>query len=133
MTLVPGQFAEEQQKVLGEVALAYRPVKQAPIEPAETRPEISRRDQKTENDAVDAAMAEYRRLVPDAPAGSHDADLAGVCRGHQDDRGGDQCEPEMVLARSGCLTAFLRKDHLWLKRRKKSQNGLRWRVYGMFY
>ena len=41
-----------------------------------TRAEISLRDQKRENEAVDAAMAEYRRLVPHAPAGSHDADLA---------------------------------------------------------
>jgi hypothetical protein len=33
-----------------------------------TRAEISLRDQKRENDAVDVAMAEYRRLVPDAPS-----------------------------------------------------------------
>ena len=44
MTLVPGRLAEEQRKVLREVALAYRRVMRAPAEPAVTRAEISRRD-----------------------------------------------------------------------------------------
>ena len=66
MTLVPGHFAEEQRKILREVALAYRRVMRAPQEPAVTRAEISRRDQKRESEALAAAAAEYRRLNPSA-------------------------------------------------------------------
>jgi hypothetical protein len=66
MTLVPGHLAEEQRKVMREVALAYRRVMRAPQEPAVTRAEISRRDQKRQSDALAAATAEYRRLSPSA-------------------------------------------------------------------
>jgi hypothetical protein len=68
-----------------------------------TRAEISLRDQKRENDAVDVAMAEYRRLVPDAPARSHDADLALSAEVNRMNRGGEQRKPEMVLVRTGCV------------------------------
>jgi len=66
MTLVPGHLHEEQRKVLREVALAYRRVMRAPQEPAVTRAEISRRDQKRQSEALAAATAEYRRLSPSA-------------------------------------------------------------------
>ena len=66
MTLVPGHLAEEQRKVLREVALAYRRVMPAPAEPAVTRAEISRRDQKHQSEALATATAEYRRLNPSA-------------------------------------------------------------------
>jgi hypothetical protein len=66
MTLVPGHFPEEQQEVLREVALAYRRVMRAPLEPAVTPAEISRRDQKRQSDALAAATAVYRRLNPSA-------------------------------------------------------------------
>ena len=66
MTLLPGHFVEEQQNVLREVALAYRRVMRAPQEPAVTRAEISRRDQKRQSEALAAATAEYRRLNPSA-------------------------------------------------------------------
>ena len=52
MTLLPGHLAEEHRKVLREVALAYRPVMRAPQEPAVTRAEISRRDQKRQSEAL---------------------------------------------------------------------------------
>jgi hypothetical protein len=68
MTLVPGHLHEEQRKVLREVALAYRRVMRAPQEPAVTRAEISRRDQKRQSEALAAATAEYRRLSPYATA-----------------------------------------------------------------
>jgi hypothetical protein len=63
MTLLPGHFAEEQQNVLREVALAYRRVMRAPQEPAVTRAEISRRDQNRQSEALAAATAEYRRRI----------------------------------------------------------------------
>ena len=64
MTLMPGHLAEEQRKILREVALAYRRVMRAPQEPAVTRAEISLRDQKRQSEAIAAATAEYRRLSP---------------------------------------------------------------------
>jgi len=64
MTLMPGHFPEDQQNVLREVALAYRRVMRAPPEPAVTRAEISRRDQKRQSEALAAATAVYRRLSP---------------------------------------------------------------------
>jgi hypothetical protein len=70
MTLVPGHLAEEQRKVLREVALAYRRVIRAPQESAVTRAEISRRDQKRQDEALAAATAEYRRLSPYATGDS---------------------------------------------------------------
>jgi hypothetical protein len=66
MTLTPGHLPEEQQKILRAVALAYRRVIRAPAEAAETRAEISRRDQKRQSEALAAATAEYRRLCPTA-------------------------------------------------------------------
>jgi hypothetical protein len=48
MTLTPGHFPEVQRKILREVALTYR---------------RARRAGKGQNEAVDAAIAEYRRLV----------------------------------------------------------------------
>jgi hypothetical protein len=44
-------------------------VKRAPAEPAVTRAEISRRDQKRQSKALAAATAEYRRLNPSASDG----------------------------------------------------------------
>ena len=67
MTLLPGHLAEEHRKVLREVALAYRRVMRAPQEPAVTRAEISRRDQKRQSDTLAAATAvkkDCRRLRP---------------------------------------------------------------------
>ena len=66
MTLMPGHFPDEQQKVLREVALAYRRVMREPQEPAVTSAEISRRDQKRQSEALAAATAEYLRLNPSA-------------------------------------------------------------------
>jgi len=66
MTLTPGHLPEEQRKILRAVALAYRRVMRAPVEPASTRAEISRRDQKRQSEALAAATAEYRRLSPSA-------------------------------------------------------------------
>jgi hypothetical protein len=66
MTLMPGHLPEEQRKILRAVALAYRRVMRAPQEPAVTRAEISRRDQKRQSEALAAATAEYRRLSPSA-------------------------------------------------------------------
>jgi hypothetical protein len=62
MTLTPGHLLEEHRKILRAVALAYRRVMRAPAEPAATRAEISRRDQKRQSEALAAATAEYRRL-----------------------------------------------------------------------
>jgi hypothetical protein len=67
MTLKPAHFPEEDRNILRAVALAYRRVKRAPLEPAMTRGETSRRDQQRESDALAAATAEYRRLDPSAP------------------------------------------------------------------
>jgi hypothetical protein len=64
MTLLPGHLSEEQRTVLREVVLAYRRVMRAPQEPAVTRAEISRRDQKRQSEALAAATAEYQRLNP---------------------------------------------------------------------
>jgi len=61
------QLAEEQRQILRAVALAYRRVMRAPFEPAATRAEVSRRDQKRQEEALAAATAEYRRLDPSAP------------------------------------------------------------------
>ena len=63
---MPGHLPKEQQKILRAVALAYRRVMRAPAEAAETRAEISRRDQKHQSEALAAATAEYRRLSPAA-------------------------------------------------------------------
>ena len=52
--------------VLRAVALASRRVMRSPREPASTRAEIARRDQKRQDAAVAAATAEYRRLSPSA-------------------------------------------------------------------
>ena len=60
VTLVPGHLPEEQQKILRAVALAYRRVMRSPREPASTRGEIARRDQKRQSEALAAATAEYR-------------------------------------------------------------------------
>jgi hypothetical protein len=49
MTRTPGHLTEEQRKVLRQVALTYRRVQRAG---------------KGQNDAVDGAIAEYRRLNP---------------------------------------------------------------------
>jgi hypothetical protein len=67
MTLLSGHFHEDQQKVLREAALAYRRVMQAPLEPAVSHAEISRRDQKRQSDTLAAATAvkkDCRRLRP---------------------------------------------------------------------
>jgi hypothetical protein len=69
MTLTLGHLPEEQRKILRAVALAYRRVMRAPQEPAETRAEISGRDQKRQSEALAAATAEYRRLMVLARAG----------------------------------------------------------------
>jgi len=66
VTLVPGHLTGDQRQILRAVALAYRRVIRAPAEPAETRAEISRRDQKRQREALAAATAEYRRLSPSA-------------------------------------------------------------------
>jgi hypothetical protein len=66
MTLSPGHLTDEQRNILRAVALAYRRVMRAPPEPAATRAEISRRDQKRQTEALAAATPEYRRLGPDA-------------------------------------------------------------------
>jgi len=60
------QLDDEQQKMLRAVALAYRRVMLAPYEPAATRAEVSRRDQRRQEEALAAATAEYRRLDPSA-------------------------------------------------------------------
>ena len=52
MSITPGHLPEEQR------------VMRAPQEPAVTRAEISRRDQKRQSEALAAATAEYRRLSP---------------------------------------------------------------------
>lgn len=78
-------------------------MKRAPLEPTVTRAEISLRDQKRENEAVDAAMAEYRRLVPHAPAGSHDAELAVSGQVNRMIAGGDLYRSEVVLGGAGCV------------------------------
>lgn len=57
---------EDQQKILRAVALAYRRVMRSAREPALTRAEIARRDQKRQAEALAAATAEYRRLSPSA-------------------------------------------------------------------
>jgi hypothetical protein len=62
--LTPGHLPEEQQKILRAVALAYRQVIRASSEAAETRAEVSRRDQKRHAEPLAAAAAEYRRLSP---------------------------------------------------------------------
>jgi hypothetical protein len=49
MPLMPGHLPEKQQKILRAVALTYR---------------RARRAGKHQNEAVDAAIAEYRRLSP---------------------------------------------------------------------
>jgi hypothetical protein len=49
MSITPGHLTEEQRKILREVALTYR---------------RARRAGKHQNEAVDAAIAEYRRLSP---------------------------------------------------------------------
>jgi hypothetical protein len=49
MTLTPGHLPEEQRKILRQVALTYR---------------RARRAGKGQNEAVDAAIPEYRRLSP---------------------------------------------------------------------
>ena len=51
MTLKPGHLHEEQRKILRAVALTYR---------------RTRRAGKHQNEAVNAAIAEYRRLSPSA-------------------------------------------------------------------
>jgi len=83
MTLMPRHFDEEQWRVLREVALAYRRVMRAPKAPAETRAEISLRDQKRQAEALAAAEAAYRPPSPFA-TGDHLA-----LSGHSHDRGGD--------------------------------------------
>jgi hypothetical protein len=55
MTLKPGHLNEEQGKILREVALTYR---------------RARRAGKDQSEAVDAAIAEYRRLSRSLPATS---------------------------------------------------------------
>jgi hypothetical protein len=67
MKVTPAHFPEEHRNILRAVALAYRRVKRAPLEPAMTRGEVSRRDQRRESDALAAATADYRRLDPSAP------------------------------------------------------------------
>jgi len=67
MTLTPGHLTNEQRKILRAVALAYRRVMRAPVEPASTRGEISRRDQRRQTEALAAVTSEYRRLNPSAP------------------------------------------------------------------
>jgi hypothetical protein len=64
MTLTVWHLTDEQRKIVRAVALAYRRVMRAPAEPAATRGEISRRDQKRQSEALAAATAEYRRLSP---------------------------------------------------------------------
>src|SRR5690349_23226202 len=64
MTLMPGHLAEDQQKILRAVALAYRRVMREPQEPAATRDEEARLAQKRQSEALAAATAEYRRLSP---------------------------------------------------------------------
>jgi hypothetical protein len=66
MTLTTGHLPEEQRKVLRAVALVYRRVIREPKEPATPRAEISRRDQKRQDEALAAATAKYRRLSPHA-------------------------------------------------------------------
>src|SRR5262245_17812309 len=46
VTLTPGHLPEDQQKTLRAIALAYRRVMRSAREPASTRAEIARRDQK---------------------------------------------------------------------------------------
>jgi hypothetical protein len=71
MTLTPEHLPEEQRKILREVALTYR---------------RARRAGKRQSEAVDAAIAEYRRLSPFAPA----IRLRGG-------GGGDQRQSQLVL------------------------------------
>jgi len=63
----PERLAEKQRKILRAVALTYRRVMRASYGPAATRAEVSRRDQKRQEEALAAATAEYRRLDPSAP------------------------------------------------------------------
>jgi hypothetical protein len=56
----------EQRKILRAVALAYRRVMCAPVEPGATRAEEARLAQKASDEALAAATAEYRRLSPGA-------------------------------------------------------------------
>jgi len=67
-SLKPEHLADEQRKILRPVALAYRRVMRAPAEAAVTRAEISRRDQKRQNEALAAATAGYRRVGSRQPA-----------------------------------------------------------------
>jgi hypothetical protein len=53
MTLTPGHFPDEQRSVLRAVALAYRRAYRAGA---------------SHGECCDAAMQEYRRVYPDAPA-----------------------------------------------------------------
>jgi hypothetical protein len=57
----PGHLTEEQRKILGAVALAYRRAMRAPAEPAATRAEASRLAHKRQSEALAVATAEYRR------------------------------------------------------------------------
>jgi hypothetical protein len=53
-----------------------------------------------QNEAVDAAIAEYRRLSPFAPG----RQARGIRRGQPHDRSGDKRQSSMVLARAGCVS-----------------------------
>jgi hypothetical protein len=64
MTLKPEHLAEEQRTILREVALAYRRVMRAPLDPAATLAAEAQLAQKRHSDALAAATAEYRRLNP---------------------------------------------------------------------
>jgi hypothetical protein len=66
-----GPSPREQRKILREVALTYR---------------REGRAGKHQNEAVDAAIAEYRRLSPFAPG----RQARGIRRGQPDDRSGDK-------------------------------------------
>jgi hypothetical protein len=65
-TLTPGHFPEEERKILREVALTYRRAQRA---------------EKRQREAVDAAIAGYRRLNPYATGDKHAEHSANAPQG----------------------------------------------------
>jgi hypothetical protein len=77
-SLKPEHLPEEQRKILRQVALTYR---------------RARRAGKGQDEAVNAAIAEYRRLSQLVRRQAR-----GIRRGQPDDRSGDKRRSSMVLA-----------------------------------
>jgi hypothetical protein len=72
----------------------------APSPCALTRTDAARLAEERQKEAVDAAIAEYRRLRPLG----YRRQAHGIRRRQPDDGSGYQCQSPMVLARAGCVT-----------------------------